>query len=72
MLSTQNNYTATFEGAFEKAGYVAMAKQYNNYLANFLATGDPNGEGLAQWTNWTPENKNSMVFDEQRRMQLWS
>ena len=63
MLSTQNNYTATFEGAFEKAGYVAMAKQYNNYLANFLATGDPNGEGLAQWTNWTPESKNSMVFD---------
>src|SRR5699024_11401557 len=40
-----------------------MAKQYNNYLANFLATGDPNGEGLAQWTNWTPESKNSMVFD---------
>ena len=63
MLSTQNNYTATFEGAFQKAGYVAMAKQYNNYLANFLATGDPNGEGLTPWTNWTLESKNSMVFD---------
>lgn len=63
MLSTQNNYAAMFEGAFEKAGYTAMAKQYNSYLANFLETGDPNGEGLAQWANWTPESKSSMVFD---------
>lgn len=63
MLSTKNNYEANFPGAFEKAGYVEMADQYNEYLANFLATGDPNGGDLPQWSNWTLENKQSMTFD---------
>lgn len=64
MLSAKHNYLDYFPGAFEKAGYAAMAKEYNSYLANFLASGNPNGEGLASWSNWTPENKVSMILDE--------
>lgn len=63
MLTTKNNYTDIFKGAFEKPGYRAMAKEYNQYLANFLASGDPNGEGLATWSKWSPDKKVSMVFD---------
>ena len=63
MLSSKNNYTEIFKGAFEKPGYVAMAKEYNQYLANFLASGDPNGQGMTSWSKWAPDNKVSMVFD---------
>nr|WP_314462859.1 carboxylesterase family protein [uncultured Clostridium sp.] len=63
MLSAKHNYLEFFPDAFGKAGYQAMAKQYNSYLANFLKSGDPNGEGLAAWNNWTPDQKVSMVFD---------
>jgi para-nitrobenzyl esterase len=63
MLSSKNNYTEVFKGAFEKPGYVAMAKEYNRYLANFLASGDPNGDGLTSWSKWSKDQKVSMVFD---------
>lgn len=63
MLSSKNNYTEIFKGAFEKPGYTAMAKEYNKYLANFLATGNPNGDGMTAWSKWSPDNKVSMVFD---------
>jgi para-nitrobenzyl esterase len=62
MLATKNNYAGMIEGAFDKAGYVAMAEKFNAYLKAFLATGDPNGEG-DQWDPWTPDSKVSMVFD---------
>lgn len=50
-------------GDFTAAGYKAMAKQFNQYLNNFLATGDPNGSGLTPWATWTPEAPLSMVMD---------
>ncbi len=63
MLSSKNNYTEVFKGAFEKPGYVAMTKEYNRYLADFLASGDPNGDGLTSWSKWSKDRKVSMVFD---------
>ncbi|WP_097004600.1 carboxylesterase family protein [Lacrimispora amygdalina] len=63
MLSTKHNYLEYFPDAFNKEGYQAMAKQYNSYLANFLKSGNPNGDGLAAWSSWTPDKKVSMVFD---------
>ena len=63
MLSARHNYLEFFPDAFGKAGYQAMAKQYNSYLANFLQSGDPNGDGLAAWSSWKPDKKVSMVFD---------
>ena len=61
MLSNVNNYSGLYD--FSEAGYQDMAAQYNACLKNFLASGDPNADGLAEWANWTPENKVSMVFD---------
>lgn len=63
MLSAKNNYAEVFKGAFEKPGYQAMSAEFNSYLANFLASGDPNGDDLASWSKWSPEKKVSMVFD---------
>lgn len=33
------------------------------YLINFIKTGNPNGEGLAEWTPYN-KSKKFMVFDE--------
>jgi para-nitrobenzyl esterase len=63
MLSSKNNYSGMFKDVFSRPGYTAMAEQYTGYLANFLRSGNPNGTGLAAWSSWTPEQKNSMVFD---------
>ena len=61
MLSSVNNYSGVYD--FSEPGYQNMASAFNAHLKNFLATGDPNGEGLAEWSAWTPENPVSMVLD---------
>ncbi len=63
MLADQNNYAAMMPGVFDKAGYQAMAEAYNGYLKNFLAAGDPNGEGLETWEAWDKSSKRSLVLD---------
>ncbi len=63
MLADQNNYAAMMPGVFDKAGYQAMAEAYNAYLKNFLAAGDPNGEGLETWEAWDKSSKRSLVLD---------
>ena len=61
MLSSVNNYSALYD--FSEPEYQNMAAAFNAHLKSFLATGDPNGEGLAEWSAWTPENPVSMVLD---------
>ncbi len=34
-----------------------------DYWTNFARTGDPNGEGLAEWTRFTPDNHASMLLN---------
>lgn len=63
MLSTENNYVGFSNGAFEHPAYVDMANTFNQYLKNFLYTGDPNGEGMPEWTAWEPESHLTMSFD---------
>ncbi len=60
-LMTENNYVSY--GDFSSEGYMVLATTFDSYLKNFLATGDPNGEGLTEWTNWTPDAPVSMVLD---------
>ena len=48
---------------FSSAGYKDMAVKFNGYIANFLATGDPNSDEFGGWTPWTEDSKQSMVFD---------
>ena len=61
MLSSVNNYSALYD--FSEPGYQSMADTFNAHLKNFLATGDPNGEGLAEWDAWTPESPVSLLLD---------
>ncbi len=63
MLSTENNYGPTMPDTFDQPAYMAMADAFNQYLKNFLHTGDPNGDGLTKWEAWDPESHLSMVFD---------
>ncbi|WP_322150620.1 carboxylesterase family protein [Paratractidigestivibacter sp.] len=63
MLAKENNYSAMMPGVFDKAGYQAMGEAYNAYLKNFLASGDPNGDGLSAWNAWDKSSKQSLVLD---------
>ena len=61
MLSSVNNYSDLYD--FSEPGYQSMAAAFNAYLKSFLATGNPNADGLAEWSSWTPETPVSMVLD---------
>lgn len=67
MLSRENSFNAYAD--FTAAGYQAMAKQFNAYLENFLACGDPNGRqgdsasSLPLWPAWTPSTRQTLVLD---------
>ena len=67
MLSRENSFNAYAD--FTAAGYQAMAKQFNAYLENFLACGDPNGRSdgsassLPLWPAWTPGTRQTLVLD---------
>ena len=44
--------------------YADMAAKYNVYLKNFLATGDPNGDGTeVEWPVWTSADKQTLILD---------
>lgn len=40
----------------------ALADQISSYVANFVKTGDPNGEGLATWEPCTEESSDSFMW----------
>ena len=65
MLSRENSFNAYAD--FTAAGYQAMAKQFNAYLQNFLACGDPNGNQklsfLPLWPAWTADARQTLVLD---------
>lgn len=64
MLSSENGFRLYAD--FTAAGYQAMAKQFNTYLKNFLACGDPNGRqrsSLPDWPAWTPTARQTLVLD---------
>ena len=60
MLSDINGY-GFYD--YSEPGYQDMAAQYNAYLRNFLYTGDPNADDLAEWPAWEPEGKATQIFD---------
>lgn len=61
MLADTNGYTGIYD--FTQAGYQDMATKFNSYLANFLKTGNPNGDDLTEWKKWNLSEKLTQVFD---------
>ena len=66
MLSRENSFNLYAD--FSTAGYQAMAAQFNLYLRNFLACGDPNrsdpdASASPLWPAWTSDDRQSMIFD---------
>lgn len=41
----------------------ALSNTMMDYFANFIKTGDPNGEGLPLWEPYTKKSKRFMIFD---------
>ncbi|WP_296821945.1 carboxylesterase family protein [uncultured Megasphaera sp.] len=40
-------------GSFDNPGALALTAQVQDYLGNFMRTGNPNGKGLVRWEKWT-------------------
>lgn len=40
-------------GSFDNPGALALTEQIQDYLGNFMRTGNPNGKGLVTWKKWT-------------------
>jgi para-nitrobenzyl esterase len=40
----------------------AMAQTFQTYFANFAKSGNPNGEGLSNWTQYNPAKPDLMMF----------
>jgi para-nitrobenzyl esterase len=61
MLTDNHSYGSFAD--FSATGYQNMAHVFDQYLSNFIATGNPNGAGLDKWSNWTSSNPVSLVLD---------
>lgn len=40
-----------------------LSEKMLDYWCNFIKTGDPNGDGLDEWTAWDIENRSVMLFE---------
>jgi para-nitrobenzyl esterase len=46
-----------------------LAEVMSSYWTNFARTGDPNGEGLAEWPVYQPQEDNALVLDAEIRVE---
>lgn len=57
MLQTPSNYQSIIGDAFDTDGAIDMSDAFKAYLKNFLASGNPNADGLTEWAAWTSDNQ---------------
>ncbi|WP_143452687.1 carboxylesterase family protein [Konateibacter massiliensis] len=64
-IDTNNKtYQAMFPDQYASEGAQDLGKQFRACLANFLRSGDPNGEGLTEWEAWSKEEAGkTLVLD---------
>jgi para-nitrobenzyl esterase len=48
-----NSVASYPKNAFSNPGALALRKDIQQYLGNFMRTGNPNGKNLPQWQQWT-------------------
>lgn len=61
MLTDTHGYASFHD--YKNDTYQSMSDAFRKYLVNFVNTGNPNGDGLVEWDNWTLDNKNTLLFD---------
>ena len=62
MLTSEHTYGSFAD--FSTDGYIAMSKLFNEYVKNFIYTGNPNGSSTdVKWEPWTNANKQTLVLD---------
>lgn len=62
MLTTEHTYGSFAD--FSTDGYIAMSKLFNEYVKNFIYTGNPNDSSTdVKWEPWTNANKQTLVLD---------
>lgn len=63
MLDTENvNYQSIIGDNFETDGAKELTNLFQNYIYQFISTGDPNGTDLPEWKEWTPDSAENMLF----------
>ncbi|WP_105114466.1 carboxylesterase family protein [Streptococcus suis] len=63
LLQQPSNY-ATFIGEdFNSEGAKQLSQQFKAYLKGFITSGNPEGEKLPQWEEWTADGSQVMKFD---------
>lgn len=50
------NYNWLIGDAYKNEGAKQLSSIYKKYLSNFVRTGNPNGDNLIHWNNWTSDN----------------
>lgn len=58
--------------AYEYDGPKELTEMFQSYIANFLWTGDPNGEGLVTWEAWTDaaEGPSQLLLDADKNQAI--
>lgn len=69
VTSTTTGFSAVFPKAFDNDGVRDGADKLGRYLASFLRTGNPNGDGLVEWKPWeaVSSGPTQMVVDADAR-----
>ncbi len=53
------NYNGLIANAYKTQGAKQLSKIYKKYIHNFIYNGDPNGDDLVYWNNWSTTNNNA-------------
>lgn len=64
LLDTDNkNYAALVGDAYASEGAMELSGLFQNYIYQFIKNGDPNGDTLPEWTDWTEENRDILFLN---------
>ncbi|WP_346243851.1 carboxylesterase family protein [Shouchella clausii] len=56
------NYTSLVGDAYESDGAKELSALFQDYLFEFMSSGDPNGNDLTEWTEWSKDAEKNILF----------
>lgn len=65
------NYAALVGEAYQSQGAQDLADKFQDYLFNFISTGNPNGSGLSQWDAWSADQANLLSMDASKEQAVF-